>query len=237
MPIGPGSRRKRPRNDLDDYLDEVESKLFCVTRADKSCLLRDIKAHVRELTTDEKSIERFGGKYQISMDQLREEIGEPDDIVAMYISSVKKKVPSLGLRLVFFFMATVFLTNILIGIDRYGIGITLENENSFWLKVSGIGLSIVAAATLSTVVVAYWKFDRIYRAIAYIILLAGLMAFPLSIYLARELTHTMEVSTGIMLQNWYGLIILTDIIIIALIGLYIYLRHFQVMTRKENVVF
>jgi hypothetical protein len=235
MSIGPGSRRKRPRNDLDDYLDEVESRLFCVTPADKRCLLRDLKAHVRELTTDEQSADRFAGRYQISMDQLREEIGEPDDIVSMYISSVKKKVPSLGLRLILFVMALVFIATIIMGLDRYGLGIIGELENSTWLITSGLGMIIGGVIALVSVSLVYFRFERSHKIIAYLVLLTGLLSYPLSMHLSGEITRSYHHSTRIVMDDWYSFIILIDVIVIVIIGLYIYLKHFKVMDPQNEV--
>ena len=235
MSIGPRSRKKRPRNDLDDYLDEVDSRLFCVTRADRQCLHRDLKAHVRELTTDERSADRFGGRYQISMEQLREEIGEPDDIVSMYISSVKTKVPSLGLRLMMLLMAVVFIATITIGIDRYGIGNSLDGGNSGWLKTSGMGLIITGAIALSLVVLAYLAFEKYHRSLAYLVLFTGLFSYPISMVLSRGMTKEINMELRTVLVDWYGIIFLVDIIVIIIIGLYIYLKHFQVMSSEVEV--
>ncbi len=235
MSIGPRSLKKRARNDLDDYLDEVDSRLFCVTRADRQCLHRDLKAHVRELTTDERSADRFGGRYQISMEQLREEIGEPDDIVSMYISSVKTKVASLGLRLMMMIMAVVFVATITIGIDRYGIGNSLDGGNSDWLKTSGLGLIITGAIALFLVVLAYLAFEKYHRNLAYLILFTGLFSYPISMALSREITKAINIESRTVLVDWYGVIFLVDIIVIIIIGLYIYLKHFQVMSSEVEV--
>ncbi len=235
MSIGPRSLKKRPRNDLDDYLDEVDSRLFCVTRADRQCLHRDLKAHVRELTTDERSADRFGGRYQITMKQLREEIGEPDDIVAMYISSVKRKVPSLGLRMFLGAIAFIFMAMIIVGIDRYRVGITVDEDLSKWLITSGLGLALGGIIAFSVVIITGFRFERNHRIITFLALFAGLMSVPLSTYLARQLTKTLNENVSFLLNDWYGLIILVDVIIVIMIGLFIYLKHFQVMSSEVEV--
>ena len=235
MSIGPRSRKKRPRNDLDDYLDEVDSRLFCVTRADRQCLHRDLKAHVRELTMDERSADRFGGRYQISMEQLREEIGEPDDIASMYISSVKKKIPSIGLRLVYIAISFVFIGTLLNGFDRFLMGIDRLVDNSTWLWISGLGLILCGAIGLGLIVYSNSFFDAFHKKTAYLILIAGLLSYPLSISLSRDLTRLYHHSIRTAIDDIYAIILLIDLTVIVIIGLHIYLKHFQVMNSKVEV--
>ena len=160
MSTGRRSSGKRPRNDLDDYLDEVESQLFCVTRADKECLLRDLKAHIRELTTDPVSSDRFEGKYLITHEQLVEEIGEPEDITSMYISSVSKRIPSLGMAAFIILMTAVFLTTILIGVNRIFIGYEIGTEMEDWFLWTGLGLSIIGAIVLGIMTFTTINFQK-----------------------------------------------------------------------------
>lgn len=237
MSIGRRSPRKRPRNDLDEFLDQVESGLFCVTKADKRCLLRDLKAHVKELTTDPKTADRFEGMYQISMDQLREEIGDPDTIASMYIDSVGKKVPSLGLRIYLVIMSAFFLIGVYIGLIRYHTGIQPDIDQSSWLVNSGFGLAICGATAFGILTYISYNFQRFHRYIGYLIVISILFSFPLSIYLSRVLTRTIQENTAVILQNWYGLMFLIDIAILTIIGLWIYLKHYQVLGIKPTQAF
>ena len=233
MSIGPRSLKKRPRNDLDDYLDEVDSRLFCVTRADRQCLHRDLKAHVRELTTDERSADRYGGRYQISMGQLREEIGEPDDIASMYISSVKRKVPSFGLNIFIAIMMGVFITVIFIGADRIGISKFAEVSNAEWLKVSGYGLVIGGAIVIGILVLIIMRFERYHILLILLSIIFIPFAITSSNYISGLISSRYLWTVEQSIFGLYSALFLIDFVIIGVIGLYSYVKHYRVMSNKE----
>ena len=235
MSIGPRSLKKRARNDLDDYLDEVDSRLFCVTRADRQCLHRDLKAHVRELTTDERSADRFGGRYQITMEQLREEIGEPDEIATNYISSVKRKVPSTGLNVFIAIMTGVFIATIVIGIDRIEIGQFAEVSNGEWLSVSGYGLVIGGALAIGILVLIVMRFDRYHLLIVLLSIIFIPLAITSSNFFSSLISSRYLLTVEQSIFCLFSALFLIDFVIIGVIGLYVYLKHYQVMNSKESL--
>lgn len=236
MPIGRRSPRKRPRNDLDDYLDEVDSRLFCVTKADRQCLHRDLKAHVKAITTDPSSRDRFEGMYQISMAQLNEEIGNPKTIAMNYIASVACRIPSIGLKIFMTIMAFVFLLSLIIGFDRIFISTHEGVPGADWLKQSGLGLSLVAIGALLVLSVSVWKFERFHKFLAYLLIFFTVLSFPCSIYLARGMTRTMYKIAALEIQDFYGLLFIIDIMALGLIGVYVYLNHYRVLETKEELI-
>ena len=179
MPIGRGSSKKRPKNDLDDYLDEVDSRLFCVTRADRQCLHRDLKAHVRELTTDPGKTERFEGRYVISREQLVDNIGEPEDIASMYISSVGKKIPSIGLRIYMLIVMGIFLGISIMGIERIGWSAVTDDPNPGWFLSTGLVMTIGGTIGIIAIFNTLYRFERSHVVIIYLTILSALLSIPL----------------------------------------------------------
>jgi hypothetical protein len=224
MPIGPRFRKKRPRNDLDDFLDEVDSYLFCVSRADRQCLHNDLKAHARDLTIDESYAHKFKGKYQINALQLRNEVGEPTIIAEMYISSVKKRMSS-GMGSFLVFTTVMLLTTFLIGINQKRIDL--------WYTMAYLGgFSIIIGFF-----VKLWKnFDRYHIILPYLVFMFLILSIPIAITIANDLTkyYDMEVWTSSI--SIYRSLLIIDFIIISIIALHTALKHLQVYQKGKEVL-
>jgi hypothetical protein len=227
MRIGKRFWNLRPRNDLDDYLAEVDSYLFCVSLADRKCLHRDLKGHVREMTTDASLLNQFKGRYAISQVQLREEIGKPKEIASKYMESVKKK-PSVGMRGFLIISAVIFLFGISIGFDRIVQGIQIQWNLSLWFIVSGLALVVLGAIASFIIVKVGSNFDRYYSYSPYI---AGLIIF-FAPFVAQEITALLiqgiSISYFAEFQTQYYPLFLFDIFIFIIIGLFISLQHYRV---------
>ena len=108
-------------------------------------------------------------------------------------------------------------------------------DKSTWLWITGLGIILGGAIGLGLVVYSNVVFDKFYKKTAYLILITGLLSYPLSIYLSRDLTKLYHHSTRTTIDDFYAFILLIDLAVIVIIGLYIYLKHFQVMNSKVEV--
>ncbi len=107
--------RTEGRNDLEDYLGEVEDGLFCISEEDRDCLLRDLKAHVRELTTDPDGMREYNGRYGITREQLVAELGDPGEMALDYMATVGH-VPSPGMLALIYFLMGFYLLMAALGV-------------------------------------------------------------------------------------------------------------------------
>lgn len=235
MPTGRRSSRKRPRNDLDDYLDEVDSLLFCVTSADRQCLNRDLKAHVRELTIDPRSSNRYQGRYGITKTQLWEDVGEPSVIADNYIASVGRKIPSQGLHIFTFFMIGIFITSLVIGIDRYQVSQVEDITNSTWLRSTSVVYILVGSVALFVTVFAIRKFERYHTLFAYLGIISIALSILASGFFAGFISTRYHWRDKTAAHDLYSTLFIFDFIIIGMIGVYIYLKHYRVMNSKREL--
>lgn len=233
MSIGRRSSGKRPRNDLDDYLDEVESYLFCVTQADRTCLMRDLKAHVKELTTDPRFSEKYPGLYQISREQLVREVGDPKNITTDYITSVRERVPSLGLKLFIILMTFVFTGIIFIGAERYGLPSIVDNVS--WLRATGVTFIIVGGLGIAFLFLSVIRFERFHMVLLYLVIAYVLLAIPLAAYLARELIFNMGMTTEPLLNSVYTALFIINLIVIGIVGITVYMKHVTVIEPRTEI--
>ena len=233
MPIGQGLSKKRPRNDLDDYLDEVDSYLFCVTRADRTCLHRDLKAHVRELTTESSA---YQGRYLISRDQLISNIGDPRTISSNYISSVGRKVPSWGLRIYASIILVVFIGIMVMGLERLEVSRLPDIADPGWLSTTGTAMVVGGLAGSIITLGAMIKFQQFHVLLIYLALCSVIISIPFSSYISNEIIHNMGRTWEPMLHYYYMTMFVIDFIIMGIVGIYIYLRHFKVMNQQMDLV-
>jgi len=235
MPIGRGSSRKRTRNDLDDYLAEVDSRLFCVTPADRQCLHRDLKAHVKELTTDPAKSDIFEGRYQISKEQLISNLGDPDAIASNYISSVGKKIPSMGLRIFMVLLLGIFTGMAVVGIDWMYLAATVNIENPGWYRATGSVMAIGGSIGLGLTILTALRFDRFYIVIIYLVIIALVLSIPLSSVISNAILLAMGAGIEPQLHRIYSTLFAVDFVMIGLIGVYLFLRHFRVMNPQVDL--
>lgn len=235
MPIGRGLSKKRPRNDLDDYLDEVDSLLFCVTRADRQCLNRDLKAHIKELTTDPSKSDIYMGRYQITKEQLEADIGIPKVIASNYIFSVGKKIPSLGLRLYMVIIIGIFLSMTVVGIDWINLTEISNVEEPEWLRFSGTVLALAGLTGLFLSIISTFKFQKLHIILIYLVILALVLSVPFSSVVSNAVIWAQGGTTEPLLHRVYSGLFLLDFIIIGLIGVYLYLRHFKVFNPQADL--
>jgi len=235
MPTGTRSQRKRPRNDLDVYLQEINSYLFCVSKADKRCLLNDIKAHVRELTTDEASSSRFRGRYGIDRDQLIAEVGSPDSIASDYIQSVKNRHPSRSLRLVMAFTLVLALYSMYQGFAMVGNGhATAESTGSSMMTVGSL-IIIGSVLVVISIALIELRFERYFRLLPYITLAVLALAIPASQAMGATFSSNLILRAREQASMSYMVVFLVYFIMLSFIGLYISMQHYRIMTGR-NVV-
>ena len=217
---------------MDDYLAEVDDHLFCVSRADRNCLRRDLKAHIKELTLDQG--EAFEGMYRIDYDQLVESIGSPKDVSDMYIASVRK-VPSVGMRL--FLAIGLVLSVYLIGMGIRVLGVDTHIDGPkpfaysfrpyiyFMAGITGIAFSFLSQIRLrrSLAIVPFYCF----------LLLA--FSNPISVSMANLLARGFDVRIGNIIFERYYYLFLVQLILIIVLGLYITLKHYRVHDRASVI--
>ena len=236
MPTGSGSRRKRARNDLDEYLEEVDSLLFCVTRADRQCLHRDLKAHVKAITTDPDTREDYQGMYGITRSQLDDAIGDPRTIASNYIVSVPRRIPSVGLRILAVILGAVFVLSAVVGVERYSVGSVIEEGGSSWMMATGALLALVGVVSTGLLALSMASFSRFHTLVSYLIIAAIVVSVPDAIFVGGYVTRDMYIDTAVVLQNWVGLMFVIDMIAVAIVGLYLYLNHFRVLAPKQDLM-
>jgi hypothetical protein len=191
---------------------------------------------VKSLTTDPNAQARFKGRYQITKEQLVEEIGNPTIIANNYIASVSKRIPSFGLKLLTSLLIVVFSLTIIVGIERTSVGFATNFENSGWLINTGIALSVCGFLSIGILLLSLIRFDQYHYLISYLILSAIILSVPISIFLAGYITKSLEIEMAVALQNTFGVMIIIDVVIIGLIGLYIYLNHYRVMIPNADLM-
>jgi hypothetical protein len=232
MPIGHRLQTNRPRNDLDDYLDEVDSYLFCVTRADRRCLHNDLKAHARDLTIDESYAHQFKGKYDIDREQLILNLGNPKEIATMYISSVRK-VPSKGMSLFLSFIVIGFVFYVYLGVSELDIISATSSTLTIWLNY---GLIIGAAIGGVFIVAMMRRFEKYHVTIPYIIMIFLLLMLPISMAMADFIGESLNVRVADESFTFYTWLFFFDIIVLALIGLNITIKHIRVFQPVEKMM-
>jgi hypothetical protein len=195
------------------------------------CLHRDLKAHIKELTTDPNGESSSRGRYQISTDELIDTIGDPKEISDMYITSVNK-VPSLGMRmfLVLGLMMSIFL--FYIGLEVLGSAARSQDSSSIssirpyiYLIGGSIGFGIS--------LVLQWRFRSMHFIVPFYCMYLLAIANPISVYMANVLSQGYDIEVIFIIANQYHYLFLLQIVLIAIIGLYISMRHYQVFTRKS----
>ena len=223
----------RPRNDLDEYLDDVVSRLFCVSRADRRCLLRDIKAHVKELTTDSDKADYFKGRYGITREQLENEVGVPEEISDMYISSVKKR-PSLGMIAYLSFSVVFFTIALLVAFDLISIGNQLGGMQGESYISSGWILAAGAATAVGACALCWRSFERFHYLSVYLAI--GLVAFalPVSLTLSGEVSKVRFGQIFPDIDRMFTWVFVMDIVLVAIAGLYTALSHYRVYNPRRS---
>jgi len=232
MPTLPRFWLKRPRNDLDDYLAEVDDHLFCVSRADRQCLHRDLKAHARELTTDEAIRKRFKGRYGITEEQLNELLGVPSEISDMYIRSVIK-TPSTGMRLFLLMAGIMSLWLVRCGIQTLEIGHRLAEGGDFdhWRGSAFIiaGLSGLALSTLNQ----FW-YRSTYFTVPFLCLYMVIVARPVTTSLTNLTLKGIDITEHYALAQWIYPMYLIQILTVVALGLYLALIHFHAFMPEKR---
>ena len=227
MKIGRLWRAKRPRNDLDEYLAEVDEHLFCVSRADRRCLHRDLKAHVRELTTDERSEGQFDGRYAIDDKQLKEIVGEPTDISDMYVRSVRS-IPSPGMRIFLAFASLMAFYLIFLGTDSLRISGLVEDDGfGRTLYNRGIIMIISGIAGMAVSVALQFRYQKLYFTVPFLCLYMVLIANPICLSIARDITRRFRIGFEMTAVDWLYPLLLIETSVVVALGLYLALKHYR----------
>jgi len=174
--------------------------------------------------------------YKISRVQLIEEIGDPDTIASNYISSVGRRIPSLGLRLLAAILGLVFALSIIVGAERFSVGAMYDIYSSSWLAYSGAVLSFAGAICLGLLILSMVQFERYHVLLAYLILAGIVLSIPNSVFLGGALTKNLYKGAAVVIQDYYSLLFIIDIIIISIAGLYIYLNHYSLIENKPELM-
>jgi hypothetical protein len=218
---------RRP-NDLDDYLAEVEDGLFCISEEDRECLLRDLKAHVSELTTDPDHADRFSGRYGITRDQLLEEIGRPSDIAVDYVASVRI-MPSIPMVAFLSFIGAMFVIIALVGIERIAIAISFPDMDRWISYLFGFACILGGGLLIFLTVRIRQDFVKNHRFLPFLVIILGLISIPITQEFMRLTFYFRFLSiTDTNLPYLYGLILI-DFFIIAMLGLYVSMEHIRVI--------
>ena len=232
MPTFPKFWRRRPRNDLDDYLAEVDDRLFCVSRADRRCLHRDLKAHARELTTDETTRDHFKGRYGITEEQLNELLGRPVEISEMYIRSVRK-TPSAGMRIFLLITVLMGLWLVWLGSNAIDVDHMLSDGEGFY-QFRGLLFISAGLASISLAVMNQFWYRTTYFTVPFICLFMALMAQPIAI----SLTHVSLRSLGVvrhgeLMPLVYPFFLIQTFVVVSF-GLYLALVHFRAFLPERS---
>jgi len=203
----------------------VDDHLFCVSRADRTCLLRDLKAHARELTTDEATRDEFKGRYGITDDQLRDLLGDPRIISEMYIRAVRR-TPSAGMRVFLVLAAAMSLWLVYLGVDSLDISTRASDGQalSFWRGV----LMVVAGLSglVLTLVNQLW-YRSTYFTVPFICLYMVLVSQPVCISITHLSTRGLGVDREVQLFPWIYPILLMETFVVVALGLYLALVHYR----------
>ena len=218
---------RRP-NDLDEYLAEVDDGLFCISAEDRECLLRDLKAHVSELTTDPDHAERFSGRYGITRDQLLDEIGRPSDIAIDYVASVHI-MPSIPMVASLAFMGAMFVMIAIVGIERIAVAISFPGVDQ---RISYLfGLAGVLSGGFLTYLTLRVKQDFVKNRLLlpFLFITIVFISIPISYDLLKLFLHygLLHVSNT-NISSLSGLILI-DFFVVAMLGLYVSMEHIRVI--------
>jgi hypothetical protein len=214
-------------NDLDHYLDEVDSHLAFMSDADRRCLLNDLKAHVRELTTDERTADRFNGRYGIDHDQLIEELGDPGVIATDYLASVEKR-PTLGMRVLLAVVSALAIALVLLGLDELRIARIAEGDTAAQAGVRGVVFLLSGFGVLLFSLTTQFKFDRLYFMPAFLVFAIPLIAIPITISLSHNLGMMLFGHGEVHVFTRFHLVFMAEFITLAVVGLYSSLKHYKV---------
>lgn len=236
MPTGLRSPRKRPRNDVDDYLDEVDSLLFCVTVTDRRCLNRDLKAHIKELTSDPSKADEYDGMYKMTKDQLVSDVGEPTKIATNYIASVSRRVPSLGLRIYILVLTVIFLGMTLSGVDRVDLSHVQGLEDAQWVRSTGALMAVAGAIGLGLTALSVYRFKRFHVLTVYLAVVALMMSIPYSSFLANALVPFIVSGPMPELHRMLSILLVADFLLIGVVGIYVYMNHYRVLAPKQDLM-
>jgi len=235
MLIGDAWRRQRPRNDLDDYLAEVDDHLFCVSRADRRCLHRDLKAHVREVTEDPRTAGEYGGRYLITREQLEEAIGRPEDIARMYISSVVK-VPSVGMRTFLALVAAFMGVLLVLGIRQLDIPTVLAGQRTLDLYSEGGRYILAGALGMAAAVVLQIRPRRLMAMVPFLCLYILAVSRPILNFLAHTVARSTEIETNFASFLFYYQIFFAELLALAVVGLFLGINHLWVFRRRPETI-
>jgi len=220
--------KDREPNDLDEYLAEVEDGLFCISAEDRECLMRDLKAHVSELTTDPDYADRYTGRYGITRDQLFEEIGEPSVVALDYASSVRI-VPSPSMLTFLMFVGAMFILMALIGIERIAMALRIADLDR-WISYAYGATSILGGAFLFLLTMRAGRdLMRNRLILPFLIVILVFISVPISYEVLKFLFNfgVLHISdTNVAYLNG---VILIDFLVIAMLGLYTSMRHIRVI--------
>ncbi len=216
-------RSERP-NDLDDYLTEVEDELFCVTREDRECLLRDLKGHVRELTTDPDEEHDFSGRYGITRQQLLTELGEPREIALDYMASVRP-VPSFSMVALIYILMSFFILMAILGVRRISSMFVHPPDFLVYDLLAG---TLYTSGGIALFFLTWWIRQNITKGhlvMPIILIIFSFASYPISNNLITILNaFWRDIIASLDLTPLLSLL-LFDFFIIALLGLHVSNKH------------
>ena len=238
MQIGKRSSRSRVPNDLDEYLEEVRDCLFCISEADKTCYLNDLKAHVRELTTDPANTSRFEGRYRITRAQLFDAMGPPETIAIRYMAEVPKE-PSRWLVCFLMYMTCIFLSITMIGIERMHAGLVIGDNGQTWNLSLGAILMVSGLCFASICIIVKKRFNKQYFYMPYLVASLGFLSHPVSLWISNWMVSGRDIVNAGIQQEPLFAVITADMLVVLLLGMYIVVKHIQVikMTEKDIRLF
>ena len=226
-------KNRRP-NDLDEYLAEVEDGLFCVSAEDRECLLRDLKAHVSELTTDPDEAKRFSGRYGITRGQLLDEVGRPHDAALEYVTTVPI-VPGVSMLAFIYFLVAMFVTIALVGIEKIVMANHYPAMSQGAVYLSGtvnlLGGGLLIFLTLRV------KRDIVknHLLLPYLIVFLVLISIPISLDILKFMLHFGVINATEITSSYFTSLIIVDLFVIAMLGLYVTMNHLQVIESTRAV--
>ncbi|MCK4970076.1 MAG: hypothetical protein KAS77_06095, partial [Thermoplasmata archaeon] len=143
------------------------------------------------------------------------------------------KVPSKGLNVFIAIMISVFVAAVVVGANRIDISRVAEVSNADWLKSSGVGLVIIGIVAIGILILSMIRFDHYHKLLAFLSILFIPLAITTSNHLSSLIASRFYWTVKQSAHDLYSTLFIIDFVIIGIIGLYVYLKHYKIMSNKE----
>ena len=153
----------------------------------------------------------------------------------MYISSVGKRIPSSGLMGYMLLLTAIFFGITLIGAERVQLSSLSIVDDQYWYRITGSLMVLGGIFGIFSISMVSFRFQRLHVLLLFLTIFSVISTVPIVSYLAGGYIIATGRTTEPILNNLYLGLFVGNILIISIVGVYIYLQHFKAFYKKPDM--